>query len=103
MSHPTEPSLIHAQCIANAVLYEGYILYPYSASSVKNQQRFTFGGVYPRVYSESQCGSDLCAQQTQLLVRGNENTQLAFQVRFLHLVHRHRHCLEVAAKPGARS
>ena len=29
--------------IANAVLYEGYILYPYRASSVKNQRRFNFG------------------------------------------------------------
>ena len=29
--------------IANAILYEGYMLYPYRASSVKNQQRWNFG------------------------------------------------------------
>ena len=40
--------------IANAVLYEGYMLYPYRASSVKNQQRWNFGVVYPRNYSELQ-------------------------------------------------
>ncbi len=34
--------------IVAAVLYEGYMLYPYRPSSVKNQQRWTFGGVYPR-------------------------------------------------------
>ena len=31
-----------------ATLYEGYILYPYRPSSVKNQVRWTFGGVHPR-------------------------------------------------------
>ena len=34
--------------IADAVLYEGYMLYPYRASAVKNQQRFNFGVLYPR-------------------------------------------------------
>jgi hypothetical protein len=29
--------------IAKAVLYEGYMLYPYRPSSVKNQQRWNFG------------------------------------------------------------
>ena len=33
--------------IANAVLYEGYMLYPYRPSSVKNRQRWNFGVVYP--------------------------------------------------------
>jgi len=32
--------------IAAAVLYEGYMLYPYRPS-VKNRQRWTFGGLYP--------------------------------------------------------
>ena len=44
--------------IANAVLYEGYILYPYRASAVKNRQRWNFGVLYPRAYSESQHGTD---------------------------------------------
>jgi len=37
-----------------ATLYEGYILYPYRPSSVKNQVRWTFGGVHPRAWSERQ-------------------------------------------------
>ena len=44
--------------IANAVLYEGYLLYPYRASAVKNQQRFNFGVLYPREHCELQQGSD---------------------------------------------
>ena len=32
-----------ARSIADAVLYEGYILYPYRASAQKNQSRWQFG------------------------------------------------------------
>ena len=39
--------------IVDAVLYEGYILYPYRPS-IKNRQRWTFGGLYPRAYCEAQ-------------------------------------------------
>ena len=38
--------------IVNALLYEGYILYPYRPS-VKSHQRWTFGGLYPRSWSWS--------------------------------------------------
>lgn len=77
-----------AKQIANAVLYEGYILYPYRASSVKNRQRWTFGGIYPRAYSEQQEGNDRWNQQLQCLVIGGPETTLGVQVRFLHLVAR---------------
>ena len=42
--------------IADAVLYEGYLLYPYRQSAVKNRQRFNFGVLYPREYCEAQAG-----------------------------------------------
>src|SRR5579863_7962986 len=38
-------SLDAARQIADAVLYEGYILYPYRASSQKNRSRWQFGVV----------------------------------------------------------
>ena len=38
--------------IANAVLYEGYILYPYRPSALKNRQRWSFGILYPPAYPE---------------------------------------------------
>ena len=44
-------NLAPVEAIVKAVLYEGYILYPYRASNVKNRQRWTFGGVYPRDYA----------------------------------------------------
>ncbi len=54
--------------IADAVLYEGYVLYPYRASSVKNRQRWNFGGLFPRAYSEANCGSDAWQLQTECLI-----------------------------------
>lgn len=74
--------------IVNAVLYEGYMLYPYRPSAVKNRQRFNFGVVYPRAYSESQGGTDACTMQTEVLIRGNSTTQCAVRVRFLRMVDR---------------
>src|SRR4051794_7668859 len=56
------------QDIVNAVLYEGYILYPYRASAKKNlRERFTFGRVYPEAYSAAQMGAEPCLCQTQCL------------------------------------
>jgi hypothetical protein len=71
--------------VVNAVLYEGYILYPYRASSKKNQrERFTFGRVYPKAYSDAQNGAEPCVMQTECLVR-NESRDgvLGISVRFL--------------------
>lgn len=73
--------------IAAAVLYEGYILYPYR-QSVKNRQRWTFGGLYPRAYAEAQDGTDAWSLQSECLVVGGGETQLAVKLRFLQLVAR---------------
>jgi hypothetical protein len=74
--------------IAKAVLYEGYMLYPYRPSAVKNRQRFNFGVVYPQAYSEVQGGTDAWTMQTECLVLGSETTQCVVRVRFLRLVTR---------------
>ena len=76
-----------AATIAAAVLYEGYILYPYGPSAIKNRQRWTFGGVFPTDYT-MHGGPDPCAMQTQCLLRGSLNTLIEIRVRFLHLVNR---------------
>lgn len=71
--------------IVHAVLYEGYILYPYRASSKKNRQRFTFGRVYPEEYSVAQKGAEPCSMQTEVLVRAQSSEcALKVSVRFLH-------------------
>jgi hypothetical protein len=61
-----------AEQIARAVLYEGYLLYPYRRSALKNQWRWTFGVVPP-------------AGSTGLdgLIETTPSSRLAVKVRFL--------------------
>jgi hypothetical protein len=71
--------------VAEAILYEGYILYPYRASSPKNRERFTFGRVYPQEYSEAQGGTEPCVMQTQCLARRvSPGAAIGGRVKFLH-------------------
>ncbi len=80
-----EMNLKLVENIADAVLYEGYMLYPYRASSVKNRQRFNWGALAPRSYSEAQNGTEAWTMQTECLARGTGDTTLNVKVRFLHL------------------
>jgi hypothetical protein len=74
--------------IAEAVLYEGYLLFPYRRSTMKNQQRWTFGGVYPRRFSDAGGGDDPWVMQTQCLVLGDDDTRIDVTVRFLQVADR---------------
>jgi hypothetical protein len=72
--------------IADAVLYEGYILYPYRPSSIKNQQRWNFGTLYPRTFAEAQSPAEPCSFRTELLVEGSSATGIELRLRFLQMV-----------------
>lgn len=81
-------NLTAVEKIARAVLYEGYMLYPYRPSSVKNRQPFNFGVLYPQSYAELQAGADACASQTQCLVYGSVLPEIEIRLRFLQSVQR---------------
>ena len=73
-----------ARKVADAVLYEGYLLYPYRASAAKNQARWQFGVLMPRLWSED--GPDEpWATQTECLLEPDEATTVRVLVRFLHV------------------
>src|SRR5882762_3552021 len=74
--------------IANAVLYEGYILYPYRPSAVKNQQRWNFGALSPESYSRAQRGTEMWTMQTECLMQRGSLSSLEVKMRFLHLLTR---------------
>jgi hypothetical protein len=74
--------------IVNALLYEGYILYPYRASAIKNRQRWNFGVIYPQDYSVSQGGAEASSMQTECLLLGDQRAKLDVKIRFLHLLER---------------
>ena len=71
--------------IAKAVLYEGYMLYPYRPSAIKNQQRWNFGVLYPEEYKEVKLGSEKCSMRVECLFAGSEGTKVSAAIRFLHL------------------
>jgi hypothetical protein len=71
--------------IANAVLYEGYLLYPYRSSTVKNRHRFNFGVLYPREYSQLQSGAEAWEMTSECLVKADASTSVEVKARFLQM------------------
>jgi hypothetical protein len=71
-----------ARAVADAVLYEGYVLYPYRASSRKNQARFQWGVLTPRGFSEAE-GSERWSTHTECIAEPGTNTVLSVRIRCL--------------------
>lgn len=77
-----------ARGIADAVLYEGYLLYPYTATSRKNKMRWQFGIVVPRAYEAAGTGEH-GHQQTDVLFESHaSDVTIDVSFRFLHVVAR---------------
>lgn len=76
-----------AKKIADAVLYEGYVLYPYRASASKNRLRFQFGVLAPRQWSESG-GCEEWWMSTACIAEARRATWISGTVRFLQMQHR---------------
>jgi hypothetical protein len=76
-----------AKKIADAVLYEGYILYPYRASAIKNRQRFNFGVLMPGDWAAHQQSGETGSLQIESLIEG-PSPRIDVRVRFLQLISR---------------
>jgi len=76
-----------ARAVADAVLVEGYALYPYRASALKNRYRWTFGVLAPRAWSEAG-GCETWWLEAQLPVRADGAARLDAQLRFFQIVRR---------------
>src|ERR1700680_3945249 len=72
--------------IAATVLYEGYILYPYRATAIKNRQRWHFGTLYPRVYAEAQRPQEPFRLVAECLAGGDAEASLDVRISFFELV-----------------
>ncbi|MFD3547133.1 hypothetical protein ACFWUW_16245 [Streptomyces sp. NPDC058655] len=71
-----------ARQVADAVLFEGYVLYPYRASAAKNRLRWQFGVLVPPAWGPAHEEHSL--QQTQILMEPKGGATLAVELRFLH-------------------
>lgn len=76
-----------ARAVADAVLYEGYLLYPYRATSAKNQSRWQFGVLGPPDAEQRGIGEN-DTLSADVLVQPGVATTLSVVVRFLQLQHR---------------
>ncbi|MEU3047876.1 hypothetical protein ABZ705_15395 [Streptomyces sp. NPDC006984] len=77
----TEARLAHARQVADAVLFEGYVLYPYRASAAKNRLRWQFGVLVPPAWAAR--GDEYEFQHTECLMEPRPGARLAVQLRFL--------------------
>src|SRR5215469_8485444 len=76
--------LEQARKVADAILYEGYLLYPYRQSSQKNKSRFQFGVLMPAAYGAID-PTEPSASQTQCLVECGDDSRVQVLIRFLQL------------------
>src|SRR5262245_24779893 len=77
--------------LADALLYEGYLLYPYRSTALKNQRRFSFGCLLPPSFPQPANSAEVPEVQAECLLVGTNRTQVTVQARFLHLLsHKNR-------------
>jgi len=80
--------------VADAVLYEGYVLYPYRASAQKNRSRWQFGVLMPPAYAAAD-SSESTTAQAECVFEHAEHPEINVVVRFLQVQRR------TATGPGA--
>ncbi|SFK18424.1 hypothetical protein SAMN05216275_11918 [Streptosporangium canum] len=71
-----------ARRVADAVLYEGYLLYPYRASAAKNRLRWQFGVLVPPGFTAT---AEPSASVTECLLERADDAVVRLRLRFLHV------------------
>ncbi|HSK57646.1 MAG TPA: hypothetical protein VK935_01210 [Actinomycetospora sp.] len=82
---PADP-LDSVAAVADAVLFEGYLLYPYRASAQKNALRWQFGVLVPPATAAAL--AEPSASRTECLIDARPGATLRLRLRFLGLVRR---------------
>jgi hypothetical protein len=72
-----------ASKLAHSLMFEGYVLYPYRQSSLKNQKRLIFGSLCPAAWAE--ISGERAGVQATVLLRG---TRVTVRVLLLHWANR---------------
>jgi hypothetical protein len=86
-----------ARLVADTVLYEGYVLYPYRASAQKNQLRWQFGVLAPPDYARAS-GAERWSMRSEVIVDPGDQPRLTVRIRCLQLQHRY---IEATTDAGA--
>lgn len=80
MSGPA--ALAAAEKVADAVMCEGQVLYPYRASAAKNRLRWQFGVLTPRSYAERE-GGERWSMTSRCLLDAGEGASVSVRARFV--------------------
>ncbi|MFF2852763.1 hypothetical protein ACFVT5_41685 [Streptomyces sp. NPDC058001] len=81
--NPLADGFDQARAVADAVLFEGYVLYPYRASAAKNRVRWQFGVLVPPAWAGT--GGEHDVQRTECLLEPREGDRLHAELRFLRV------------------
>jgi hypothetical protein len=90
-------SLELARTVADAVLYEGYLLYPYRSTSRKNQVRWQFGILGPPGSAAAGVGEE-SGMRAECLLEAGPDAVVDLRVRFLQIQPR---AVELAEPDGS--
>lgn len=71
--------------LTKTVLYEGYSIFPYHRSAIKNQKPIPFGVIYPEEYHKYNHYAP-SLMQTECVVNTESQVSININVRFLHLI-----------------
>ncbi|MCX4539513.1 hypothetical protein [Streptomyces sp. NBC_01565] len=85
-----------ARQVADAVLFEGYVLYPYRASAAKNRLRWQFGVLVPPAWAPAH--DEHAFQRTEIVMEPRGEATLDVELRFLHA---RRRTVEEAREDGS--
>lgn len=85
-----------ARAVADALLYDGYVLCPYRVSPRQNQARWLFGVLAPRAFTEA-TGCERWYTRTECVVEAGQMSQLTIRIRCLQFEHR---AVEALAQDG---
>ncbi len=75
-----------AEKIADAILFEGYMLYPYRPSALKNRQRWNFGTLWPRAFALAQRPHEPFSFCAETLLEAGPKASVDLRLRFLQLM-----------------
>ncbi|RST04623.1 hypothetical protein EF910_16615 [Streptomyces sp. WAC07149] len=78
---PPDARFAAARQLADAVLFEGYVLYPYRASAAKNRMRWQFGVLVPPAWGPAH--GEHSFQRTELVMEPRGEAVLHLELRFL--------------------
>lgn len=71
--------------IADSILYEGYNLFPFRKSALKNQKRFNFGIVSPKGWAKNKVNETFSQQTEVLIFSKKQDFDIEVKIRFLQV------------------